>query len=62
MRWDRFARGLKHLISKGAFPEGLAPESDPAVDGGAPPVEQRTKPYSPDNRNQQNESSLHLSC
>jgi hypothetical protein len=69
MRWDLFAKGLKQLIAKVASPEGPAPEDDSAADnsirsdlfGNDGYFEERTTPYSPDNRNERSDSSLHLS-
>jgi hypothetical protein len=70
MGWDRIAKGLKQFIGKVAVPQSLAPEDDHSAEtsmrddffGDDGYGDERMTPYSPDNRNERSDSSLHLSC
>ena len=69
MHWDQIIKGWTQLIAKAASPQSKAREigSQPdnsirATVSGGDWYEVRTTPYTPDNRGERSNSSLHLSC
>jgi hypothetical protein len=69
MHWDQIIKGWTQLIAKAASPQSKAREigSQPdnsirATVSGGDWHEVRTAPYTPDNRGERSDSSLHLSC
>ena len=69
MHWDQIIRGWTQLLAKAASPQSKAREigSQPdnsmrAAVSGEDRYEVRTTPYTPDNRGERSDSSLHLSC
>jgi hypothetical protein len=70
MYWDQFAKSLKQLLAKAASPQSVAPAeySQRGESIAANPLgdvrydEEEMTPYSPDDRRERCDSSLHLSC
>jgi hypothetical protein len=68
MRWNRIAKGMKHLISN--FPsagnpitkDGVGNLTGNASSGNVWLYDERIAPYLPYQRNGQSDSSNHISC